>query len=181
MCGVTHANTYKIDPTHSFVQWRVKHLGYSWLYGRFNDIKGSFSYDADEPSASSIEVIIDLASIDSNHAERDKHLRGEKYLNTDTNKMATFESIRYNGSATEGQLTGNLTLNGVSKEITIPVKRIGMGDDPWGGFRVGFEGAVTIDRRDYGYTYDLGENSNEIELQLGIEGIARSKKSFSKQ
>ena len=165
-----HAADYKIDDTHSFVQFRTKHLGYSWLYGRFNINGGHFSYDPAKPESSKITVDIDVASIDSNHELRDEHLRN-KYLFTDKQPKANFTSTAYQGDANSGTLTGELQLNGVKKVVTIPVKKIGEGSDPWGGYRVGFEGNLTIDARDYGYTYQLGEQSFIIDLQLGIEGV----------
>ncbi|MBK8288952.1 MAG: YceI family protein [Cellvibrionales bacterium] len=165
-----HAADYKIDDTHSFVQFRTKHLGYSWLYGRFNINGGHFSYDPAKPESSKITVDIDVASIDSNHELRDEHLRN-KYLFTDKQPKASFTSTAYQGDANSGTLTGELQLNGVKKPVTIPVKKIGEGSDPWGGYRVGFEGNLTIDARDYGYTYQLGEQSFIIDLQLGIEGV----------
>ncbi|MBP8030596.1 MAG: YceI family protein [Pseudomonadales bacterium] len=165
-----HAADYKIDDTHSFVQFRTKHLGYSWLYGRFNISGGHFSYDPAKPESSKITVDIDVASIDSNHELRDEHLRN-KYLFTDKQPKASFTSTAYQGDANSGTLTGELQLNGVKKPVTIPVKKIGEGSDPWGGYRVGFEGNLTIDARDYGYTYQLGEQSFIIDLQLGIEGV----------
>lgn len=165
-----NASDYKIDDTHSFVQFRTKHLGYSWLYGRFNISGGEFSYDPAKPEASHIKVDIDVASVDSNHDLRDEHLRN-KYLFTDKQPKASFTSTAYKGDANGGDVTGELQLNGVKKVVTIPVRKIGEGPDPWGGYRVGFEGNITIDARDYGYTYQLGEQSFIVELQLGIEGV----------
>lgn len=165
-----HAADYKVDDTHSFVQFRTKHLGYSWLYGRFNITGGEFNYDPAKPEASRIKVDIDVASIDSNHDLRDEHLRN-KYLLTDKQPKASFTSTAYQGDANGGNITGELQLNGIKKTITIPVKKIGEGPDPWGGYRVGFEGNITIDARDYGYTYQLGEQTYIVEMQLGIEGV----------
>lgn len=176
--SAVYASDYKIDDTHSFVQFRTKHLGYSWLYGRFNISGGEFSYDPAKPEASRIKVDIDVASIDTNHELRDEHLRS-KYLFTDKQPKASFTSTAYKGDTNGGDVTGELQLNGVKKVVTIPVRKIGEGPDPWGGYRVGFEGNITIDARDYGYTYQLGEQTFIIELRLGIEGVqtapARSK------
>lgn len=168
--GATQAADYRIDETHSFVQFRTKHLGYSWLYGRFNITGGTLNYDPAKPETSRIHVEVDVASIDSNHELRDEHLR-DKYLLTDKQPKAAFTSTAYKGDANAGEITGELSLNGVKKTVTIPVKKIGEGADPWGGYRVGFEGLLTIDARDYGYTYQLGEQSFLVELQLGIEGV----------
>ncbi|MYH69396.1 MAG: YceI family protein [Gammaproteobacteria bacterium] len=166
------AAEYEIDipGMHAAIQFRIYHLGYSVLTGRFNDFSGSFNWDKDQPEASSINVTINTASIDSNHAERDKHLREADFLNVEEYPEATFKSTKYNGDANGGTLEGILTLHGVSKPIAIDVKFIGEGDDPWGGYRAGFEGNVTLRRSDFGMTYDLGPKSDEMELDLYIEG-----------
>lgn len=170
--SATQAAEYVIDETHSFVQFRTQHLGYSWLYGRFSVTGGSFIYDAAKPQANAISLTVDVASIDSNHELRDQHLR-EKYLLTEKQPLASFKSTAYQGDGNRGMLTGALTLNGVSKTVTIPVEKIGEGADPWGGYRAGFAGSLTIDAREYGYTYQLGEKSFAVELQLGIEGVRK--------
>lgn len=172
--GLSMADEYLIDTkgAHAFIQFRIKHLGYSWLYGRFNNFSGSFSYDEKNPSASKVDVIIKTDSIDSNHAERDKHLRGEDFLNVTKYPEARFTSTSFkdNGDGT-AMLIGDFTLNGVTRNITIHVKHTGHGPDPWGGYRRGFEGATTLKLADYGITYDLGPASREIELILSVEGV----------
>ena len=167
------AADYAIDTAHSFVEFRIKHLGYSWLYGRFNRFSGHFSYDADNPQASAISVSIDAASVDTNHAERDKHLRGSDFLDVATYPEATFESTKYSGDAQSGTLEGMLTLHGVTKPISIELEKLGEGNDPWGGYRAGFIGTTTLTRRDFGISYNLGPASETMELELGIEGIRK--------
>ena len=167
------ANEYEIDPTHSFVEFRIKHLGYSWLHGRFNDISGTFKHDPAKPGENRIDVVIDAASVDTNHAERDKHLRSEDFLAVDEHPEATFTATSYVGTASSGLLTGDLTLRGVTKPVTIEVRKIGEGPDPWGGHRAGFEGRVEIVRRDFDIAYDLGPVSETVELTLGIEGVRK--------
>ena len=165
---------YVIDTekAHAFVQFRIKHLGYSWLYGRFNDFSGNFTYNEADPSTSSVEVVIKTASIDSNHAERDKHLRSDEFLDVGKYPEATFKSTSYKETGlNKATLTGDLTLHGVTKPVTIDVERIGNGPDPWGGYRRGFEGRTTIKLADFGITKDLGPASQELELMLSVEGI----------
>lgn len=168
------AADYTIDTkgAHAFIQFRIKHLGYSWLSGRFNNFAGSFSYDEANPGASKIEVTIKTASIDSNHAERDKHLRGKDFLEVDKFPEARFVSTAYkqNGDNT-AVLSGNLTLHGVTRPVKIAVTQIGHGPDPWGGYRRGFEGTTTLKLADYNIDYDLGPASREVELTLSVEGI----------
>jgi polyisoprenoid-binding protein YceI len=165
---------YVIDTegAHAFVQFRIQHLGYSWLYGRFNDFGGELTYDTENPENASVQVTIDTASLDSNHAERDKHLRGEDFLEVDKYPEARFQSTSYapTGENT-ATLTGDLTLHGVTKPVTIEVEQIGAGPDPWGGYRRGFQGATTIALKDFGIDYDLGPASQEVELILSVEGI----------
>ena len=173
--GQALAENYIIDTkgAHAFIQFRIQHLGYSWLSGRFNTFTGKFSYDEKNPGAAKIEVDIDPASIDSNHAERDKHLRNEDFLTVDKFGTATFKSTKYTGTAEEGTLEGELTLMGVTKPIAIKVKKLGEGKDPWGGYRRGFEGTTRFALADYGVDYNLGPASKDVELYLSIEGIRK--------
>lgn len=169
----SQAADYTVDPAHSFVQWRIQHLGYSWLYGRFNTLSGEFTHDPDKPEASRIMVEVDTASVDSNHAERDKHLRNDDFLDVGKFPKAVFESTSYSGSAEEGTLEGELTLMGVTRPVSIKVKKLGEGKDPWDGYRAGFIGTLLLDRRDFGIDYELGPKSWTLEMELGIEGIRK--------
>lgn len=165
---------YVIDTkgAHAFIQFRIKHLGYSWLLGRFNDFTGRFSYDERDPDAAQVQVTINTASIDSNHAERDKHLRGEDFLDVDKYPEARFVSTEFKQNEDQtASLTGKLTLHGVTRPVTIEVKPIGQGPDPWGGYRRGFEGSTVLKLADFGIDYDLGPAAREVELFLSVEGI----------
>ncbi len=170
------AADYKIDTkgAHAFIQFKIKHLGYSWLLGRFNKFSGEFSYDEKNPKASKIEVNIDARSIDSNHAERDKHLRSDDFLHVKKYPTAKFVSTSFNEKSNgKIALNGKLTLHGVTKPITIDLKHIGHGTDPWGGYRRGFEGSTTLTLKDFGINYDLGPASRTVEMFLSIEGIRK--------
>lgn len=168
------AEDYVIDTqgAHAYIQFKIKHLGYSWLAGRFNEFGGNFSYDDKNPTASRIKVNINPASIDSNHAERDKHLRGKDFLDVGKFPEAVFVSTGYqdlgNGKA---RLAGDLTLRGVSRPISIDVEQIGHGPDPWGGYRRGFHGTTEFNLADFGIDYDLGPASRSILLELSVEGV----------
>jgi len=167
-----HAAEYRVDLAHSFVQFRTQHLGFSWLIGRFNRFEGRFEYDAaNADGPTNIRVELDTASIDSNHAERDKHLRGDDFLDTDAYPRAVFTGAAYAGDANAGELRGDLELHGVTRPIVITMRKIGEGDDPWGGYRVGFEGSTVIARSDFGIDYNLGPMAEKVELSLYIEGI----------
>ena len=168
------AADYSIDSAHSFVQFKISHVGVSWMIGTFEKVSGSFTYDPEAgPEAQSITVEIDTASVDTNHAERDKHLRSADFLSVDEFPKATFVSTGYEGDAEGGVMTGDLTLHGVTRPVAIAVKRVGEGKDPWGGYRAGFEGSVIIARKDYGMGYNLGPAAESMELSLFIEGVRR--------
>ena len=176
--GVASANAadYVIDikGAHAFVQFRVMHLGYSWLYGRFNEFSGEFSYDPANPENASISVDIQTPSVDSNHAERDKHLRGDKFLDVKQFPTAKFVSTRVEAiSEDKAKVYGNLTLKDVTKEVVLDVDRVGMGQDPWGGYRVGFEGRTKFRMKDFNILRDLGPLSQDVEMILSVEGIRK--------
>ena len=169
-----HAADYTIDTKgmHAFIQFRIQHLGYSWLYGQFNDFSGNFSYDNNNPAAARASVVIKAASLDTNHAERDKHLRSDDFLDTDKYPEITFNSTRFSSTGDNyGTLYGDLTLHGVTKPIAIQVTHIGEGKDPWGGYRTGFSGTAEINRSDFGVDKNLGPASEKVEIILSIEGI----------
>jgi polyisoprenoid-binding protein YceI len=170
------AEIYAIDTQgqHAFVEFRIKHLGYSWMYGRFNHFSGEFVVDRENPANSRVEVEIDTASVDTNHAERDKHLRNENFLNVDAYPKARFVSTAVEPTGDgKGVIKGDLTLNGVTKPIEIAVEEIGHGPDPWGGYRAGFLGTTTLKLADFAIDYDLGPASRTVELTLSIEGVRR--------
>lgn len=170
------AADYVIDTegAHAFVDFKIKHLGYSWLLGRFNTFEGDFSYDAKSPNKSVIQLEIDVASIDSNHAERDKHLRNADFLDVKKFPKASFKSTGFKFSDDNNAIvTGDFTLRGVTKSISFPVQKIGEGKDPWGGYRAGFEGKTSLKLTDYGISYNLGPASTHVEIGLYVEGIRK--------
>lgn len=172
--STAQAADYKVDVegAHAFVQFKIKHLGYSWLLGRFNTFDGNFSYDGKSPNSAKISIEIDTKSIDSNHAERDKHLKGKDFLNVSRFPKATFTSNNIKFSDDDNAVvTGEFTLKGVTKTISFPVVKIGAGEDPWGGHRAGFSGTTSFKLADYGITYNLGPASTHVEMALHIEGV----------
>ncbi len=174
LAGQAMAADYVIDKQgqHAFVNFKISHLGYSWLWGTFKDFDGTFSFDAAQPEASKVSVTLKTASLDSNHAERDKHLRSEDFLNVSKHPTATFEStsVKSTGEGT-ADITGNLTLNGVTKPVVIAAKFLGEGDDPWGGYRAGFEGSTTLKLKDFDIKMDLGPASQTVDLIISVEGV----------
>ena len=168
------AADYVIDNkgAHASVNFKIQHLGYSWLTGRFNTFEGQFSYDADKPTESKISVTIDTNSVDSNHAERDKHLKSDDFLHADKYPQAKFISTKVEAlGAGKLKVYGDFTLHGMTNNIVIMTNKIGEGKDPWDGYRAGFEGTTRITMADYGITKNLGPASTHVDLTLHIEGI----------
>ncbi len=170
------AEDYVIDKKgqHAVIQFKIAHLGYSWMIGRFNDFEGTFSYDEKTPSAAKINVTINTASVDTNHAERDKHLRSPDFFNVGKYPTATFVSKSFKElGKNKAKLTGTFTLNGVTRDISIDVTHVGHGDDPWGGYRRGFEGRTTLKLADWNIPFapKLGPASAEVQLYFSFEGI----------
>lgn len=174
--AATPGGTYAFDAegAHQFILFKISHLGYSWLYGRFNEFDGQFTFDAENPEQSKVSVTVETDSVDSNHAERDKHLRSEDFLDVDKYPQATFESTRVEMTGDKtAKVHGKLTLHGVTRDVTLDMEQIGFGDDPWGGYRMGFAGSTMIKLADFGIDYNLGPASETLELILSVEGIKR--------
>ena len=163
------AANYVIDREgqHANVNFRASHLGFSYITGRFNDFEGSFSHDPSNPSASKVSVTIVVSSLDTNHAVRDKTLRSDKFFDVAKYPTITFESTAYMAESGGDKLMGHLTIHGVTHAVTIDVKQVGEGPDPWGGYRSGFEGSVMVTASDYG----LPEWVGDIEILLNVEGV----------
>ncbi len=169
-----NAADYIVDYSgaHASINFKVQHLGYSWLTGRFDKFDGKFSYDAKNVAASKIEINIDTTSVNSNHAERDKHIKNDDFLDVDKFANAKFVSTSVTDKGENKlEIKGILSLHGVDKEITIDALKIGEGKDPWGGYRVGFSGTTEITMKDFGIKMDLGPASAKVYFDLHIEGI----------
>ncbi|MEM9100959.1 MAG: YceI family protein [Pseudomonadota bacterium] len=169
------AAKYMVDipGMHASINFKVNHLGYSWLLGRFDKFDGLFIVDDKNFKNSTVEITIDTNSVNSNHAERDKHLRSPDFLNTKKFPEAKFVSKKIEGDMNDFKIIGDFTFNGVTKELVIDAKHIGGGKDPWGGFRQGFEGTTSFKMADYNVKKSLGPKSEEVFLTLHVEGIKR--------
>ena len=177
--GQVMAADYVLDKEgqHAFVNFKVSHLGYSYITGTFRDMDGKFSFDADKVEESKVEVNVRTSSLFSNHAERDKHLGDKEFLNIRQYPNARFVSNRVQptGKNAEGKQTadvlGDLTISGVTKAVVIKAVFLGEGADPWGGYRAGFEGTTTIRREDFGQTGKLAPGSSLVDLYITFEGV----------
>lgn len=166
------AETYAIDTSHSAVLFRIKHLDVSYAYGRFNDFEGSFTIDEENPSKSSVKVLVKTASVDTNSEDRDKHLRSPDFFNAVQYPVVTFESKRV---AKKGDgvfaISGELDLHGVKKEVSCEMTLVGRKDTGQRGFRAGLEGQLRFDRADFGIETYPGALGSEITVTIAVEGI----------
>ncbi len=166
------ADTYKIDSAHTYVVFKVNHLGMANNYGRFNDISGKIVFDDKDPSKSSIDIEIQAASIDTANQKRDDHLRGPDFFNAKQFPVIAFKSksVKKTGTNTF-DITGDLTMHGVTKPLSFVFTKTGEGKDPWGNNRAGGEATFTIKRSDFGMTYSIGPSGDEVMLLVSVEAL----------
>jgi polyisoprenoid-binding protein YceI len=169
---------YEIDASHSAAIFRVKHLGVSYFYGRFNDISGTINFDSANPAASTISIVVKAESVDTANAKRDQHLKGPDFFNARQHPELTFTSkslVAVEGAEGRYTATGDMTINGVTKEVSFEVEHTGMGADPWGGQRTGAEATLTIKRSDYNINYMPDGLGDDVKLIVSIEAIQKKK------
>ncbi|GGI08262.1 YceI family protein [Egicoccus halophilus] len=155
--------TYTIDPSHSQVGFVARHAMVTKVRGAFNDFVGSFTIDADTPSNSTAELTIQAASIDTRNEDRDTHLRSNDFFVMEQFPELTFVStgIERVGD-TDYRVTGDLTLRGVTKPVTIELEYTGSAVDPWGNTRVGFEGSTVVNRKDWGVNWNAALDAGGV-------------------
>lgn len=164
------AADYAIDSAHSSALFKVKHLDTAYFYGMFKDVQGSVSYDASNPSASSIDVTIASDSVDTRSTNRDDHVKSPDFLNAKQFPTISFKSKSVKANGSNLAVTGDLTLHGVTQEITVQAEMTGQGKHPRSGKDIiGFHAAFTVDRTAHDMEFMVGPLSSEIEFVLSIE------------
>lgn len=179
----TATGAYDIDPSHSNLGFVARHAMVTKVRGNFSDISGSLTLDVANPAASSAEVTVQVASIDTRNAQRDEHLRTNDFFDAAQFPQLTFKSTAViQTGATSFDVTGDLTIRGVTKPVTVSWDYTGSATDPFGNERVGFEGSATINRADFGLKYNapLAAGgvliSEKIVLELEVSAIKREAK-----
>jgi polyisoprenoid-binding protein YceI len=169
------AETYVIDASHTSVIFGVSHLGYSYTYGRFNKAKGGYVLDRENPNASQIQFAIDAASLDTNDQKRDEHLTGPDFFNVKQFPVISFQStavaVEKTAKGDIYNVTGNLTIHGVTKKVTLPLQKMGEGKGPAGNFRTGFHYQGSLKRSDFGMTNMIPMIGDEVAVTVSFEGI----------
>ena len=167
---------YAIDASHSAVEFVVRHLGLAKVRGRFSAFEGVIEI-AERPEDSSVTVDVELASIDTREPNRDEHLRTNDFFDVPNHPTMSFKSTSVTGSATRWQVTGDLTLKGTTKPVTLDVSFEGAGGDPWGGQRIAFSASAEIDREEWGVNWNQALETGgfvvgkKVKLELEVEAV----------
>jgi polyisoprenoid-binding protein YceI len=178
--------TWQIDPSHSSVEFAVKHMMFTTVRGRFKKLTGTIHVDEENPDRSSAIVEIDAASIDTGSPDRDEHLRSADFLDVENFPTIIFESKRIEGAhAKPGdhfRVGGNLTIRGRSVPVTLDATFEGVGKDPWGHQRAGFTASTEIDRRDWGLEWNQTLETggvlvgHTLKVQVDVEAVQEEAK-----
>jgi polyisoprenoid-binding protein YceI len=175
------ATTWQLDTAHSSINFAVRHMVVSRVRGRFTDWEGQVTFDPESPQQSSVEVRIKAASVTTAEAQRDAHLRSADFLDVETFPELTFSSREVH-SIGDGKLriTGPLTLHGVTRDVSLDAEYLGWAKDPWGGERAGFSAKTSLDRRDFGLTFNQVLETggvlvgDRIDIQIDIEAVKKA-------
>jgi polyisoprenoid-binding protein YceI len=179
MATTTTTRTYKIDKAHSEATFHVRYL-LTKLRGRFSDFEGAIQFDEANPENSSIDFTIHATSIDTNEPDRDQHLRSEDFFAVDRYNTIAFKSKRIiKRSADVYDVVGDFTMHGVTKEMTFPVTHLGAGKDPYGRDKIGFETESTLNRKEFGLTWNAALEAggfligDEVKVSVTIQGVGQ--------
>jgi polyisoprenoid-binding protein YceI len=173
--------TWSIDPTHSSVEFAVRHLMITTVKGRFTAVSGTVVLDEADPAASTADITVEVASIDTRESQRDAHLRSADFFDVEKFPTLTFRSTGVSGISDDGfKLTGDLTIHGVTRQVTLDVSHEGRVRDPWGGERAGYAATTKIKRSEFGLTWNqLLETgglavSDDVKISLDVELVKKA-------
>lgn len=168
------ADSFEVDKSHAFANFRVKHLNTGFTYGRFKDISGAITWDNAKPEAGSVEFTIEASSVDTGIEKRDQHLRTADFFDAKQYPTLGFKSTAIKKVDDENyEVTGALTIHGVTKTITAKVVKTGEGKDPFGGYRIGFETVFAIKRSDYSIAGLPGAVGDDVTITLSAESLRK--------
>lgn len=174
------STTWKIDPAHTTVEFSAKHLMITTVKGRFADVEGEIVISDADPSKSSVSATLKSASIDTRTSQRDDHLRSADFLDAANYPEITFRSTRITGDKSEFKVTGDLTIRGVTREVTLDATNEGSTKDPWGGDRIAFSATTKIDRRDFGLTWNQAIEAggvlvgNDVKISIDVQAVKQA-------
>ena len=158
-----------IDKSHTFITFKVSHIGFGWMPGIFTNFDGNISYDPENPAASNANFTVQMPSLTTFHAERDKHLKSDDYLTADEHPTAEFISTAFEPTGEgSGKLHGDLTIKGITKPVTFEVTELAGREDPWGNFRRAFEAEGDIKLKDFDID-DFGGAVETATIKVSME------------
>lgn len=167
----SRADTFKIDPVHSSVIFNIKHLGVTNFYGDFKEVTGTVTFDSADPSKSSVELSIPVESLDSRNPKRDQHLKSPDFFNAAQFPTLNFKSTKIEASGDVYKVSGDLTIHGVTKPVTVDFHKGAEAKGQQGEVRSGGETKFTMKRSDYGMSFMQGALGDEVNIVLSLEGI----------
>lgn len=165
------ADNYKIDSEHAAVVFKVDHLGIAPAYGRFNDPTGTIVLDKEDPTKSSFTFEVKTENVDTDNEKRDAHLRSPDFFDAKQFPTITFKSKSVKADGDQFEVTGDLTLHGVTKEITVPITKTGEKDTGRMGYRTGWVSEVHLKRSDYGMKGMMGPIGDDVHLTMSFEAV----------
>lgn len=166
------ADSYKVDASHSSINFRILHFGAGYTYGRFNDFAGTVSFDDANPGASKVEVTVQATSVDTGVVKRDDHLRSPDFFSVKEFPTISFVGKSYTKKADGSwDVTGELTLHGVKKTVTVNVVKVGQGKGMMGEARAGYLATLNVKRSEYGMTQMLEGIGDDVRMEIALEGV----------
>ncbi|AJK68582.1 YceI family protein [Corynebacterium marinum] len=175
-----YTGTWVLDPAHTEIGFVARHAMVTKVRGNFEEFEGSAVVDQANPAASVVKAVIKTASVNTGNADRDGHVRGDDFFAVEQFPEMTFESTSFDISGQSGTVTGDLTLKGITKPVTLDVEVFGVEEDPFGNVRIGFEASSKINRKDFGVDFQapLGSGgvlvSEQITIQIDGSGIKQA-------
>jgi polyisoprenoid-binding protein YceI len=175
--GDTALSTWRIDPDHTQVWFSVRHMMFATVKGQFPGVSGELRLNENDPSQSSIDVTLDAATIDTRSTQRDEHLRSADFFDVENHPKLTFVGRRVEPlGGSKYRVTGDLQIRGTTREVVLDAEETGRGKDPWGQEKIGFTASTSVDRKDFGLTWNQALEAGGVlvsdEVKIAIDGQA---------
>jgi len=171
--AAVRADTYSVDPVHSSLLFRIKHMNVSYVYGRFNNPEGTINVDEADPTKTSFDITVKVANVDTGNKNRDNHLKTPEFFNAEEFPTMTFKSTAVKvGEDKKLEVTGNLTIHGQTKPVTATLEFVGAASTRMGQ-RAGYDGMLTIKRTDFGMNQMTDAIGDDVTIKIGLEGVKK--------
>lgn len=166
--------SYNVDPVHTSIVFRIKHLNVAYFFGRFNGASGTIVVDREVVSNSSVDIQVKVNDVDTFNSDRDKHLKTADFFDAQKYPVIEFKSRSVKKiDPTTLEVSGDIMFHGAKRPLTVRVLQTGSGKDPWGNFRMGFETDFTIKRSEFGMDKMLNLIGDEVRITVSVEGVRK--------